>query len=82
MVPLAGDRRRGALGTESSPSSLHESNVQVSVQAARKPRWTPLGGSGDGDGGEQGVVGLQEFGGIMVEREIDVSEPEAAHRGT
>lgn len=33
MVPLAGDRRRGALGTESSPSSLHESNVQVSVQA-------------------------------------------------
>ena len=62
-----------------SPASVHDYNVHVSTtKTPRKSAWTPLEISENGHENVQ----LQEWGGIRVDREIEISHPENVfHRG-
>ncbi|KAF6233946.1 hypothetical protein HO173_007776 [Letharia columbiana] len=73
-LPLDGEETRGAVGAESS-RSVEDYNVQVSAPVPREATWTPLGVA------EVGLddVQLQELGGIRVDREVKVSQPENAY---
>ena len=73
-LPLDGEETRGAIGAESSPS-VQNYNVQVSAPAPNESEWTPLGVAENG----KNSVQLQELGGIRVDREIRVSQPENAY---
>ena len=72
--PLDTKQRAMAVGTESSPS-VHKYSAYISAPPIQESGWTPLTIAEDG----RECVQLQDFGGIRVDREIDVSQPENAY---